>query len=90
MDYFNNRYNASTSWKENTNRHDPNFLEQKKSMDTLICAVERILKKVDILCVLIGISPSFYPVEYWDIGLKYLIKGLDKLGLNTLELLGRN
>lgn len=90
MDYFNNRYNASTSWKENANRHDPNFIEQKKSMDTLICAVERILKKVDINCVLIGISPSFYPVEYWNAGLKYLIEGLDKLGLNTLELLERN
>lgn len=43
--------------------------------------VEKIMEKTEIKYVLIGISPSFYPVEYWANGLTYLICGLESLGI---------
>lgn len=87
MDYFNNRYNASTSWAETPNRHDLSFPEQKVLMDKLFDGVKRVMELTEVRYVLIGISPSFYPVEYWAEGLKYLIGGLELLGLPVSNLL---
>jgi len=81
MDYFNNRYNASTSWMENQNRHDPSFSEQIGMMNKLFDGIKKVMELVEIKYVLIGISPSFYPVEYWSDGLQYLVKGLDDIGV---------
>lgn len=87
MDYFNNRFNASTSWEEDDERHDLSFLQQTILMDRLIASIEKLMGIVDIKCILIGISPSFYPVEYWKLGLEYLITGLKKIGLDVDNLL---
>lgn len=81
MDYFNNRYNASTSWTECQKRHDPNFAQQQHEMDKLIASIESIKKRTCIKYVLIGISPSFYPVEYWEGGLNYLLTELQRIGI---------
>lgn len=81
MDYFNNRYNASTGWKECRERHDPNFAQQQYEMDKLIANIESIKQRTCIKYVLIGISPSFYPVEYWEDGLNYLITELQRIGI---------
>lgn len=81
MDYFNNRYNASTSWMENSSRHDPTFAEQIEMMNQLFDGIEKVMELVEIRYVLIGISPSFYPAEYWADGLQYLVKGLHKIGV---------
>lgn len=81
MDYFNNRYNASTSWMENKDRHDPPFDRQKILMDALFEGLKSILKLTEVCYVMIGISPSFYPVEYWRDGLRYLVDGLDSIGI---------
>lgn len=81
MDYFNNRYNASTSWMENQHRHDPSFAEQMEMMNKLFTGIKKVMKLVEIKYVMIGISPSFYPVEYWSDGLQYLVKGLNDLGV---------
>lgn len=87
MDYFNNRYNASTSWADIPNRHDPSFPEQKILMNKLFDGVKKVQELTEIRYVLIGISPSFYPVEYWNDGLRYLIGGLEALGLPVANLL---
>lgn len=81
MDYFNNRYNASTSWMENQHRHDPSFAEQMVMMNKLFAGIKEVMKLVEIKYVMIGISPSFYPVEYWSDGLQYLVRGLSNLGV---------
>ena len=81
MDYFNNRYNASTNWMENQNRHDLSFLQQKVLMDKLLGGVKNVMEQTEIRYVLLGISPSFYPVEYWRDGLCYLVRGLENIGL---------
>lgn len=87
MDYFNNRYNASTSWAETPNRHDPSFPEQKVLMHKLFDGLKCVMELTEIRYVLIGVSPSFYPVEYWAEGLRYLISGLTALGLPVSNLL---
>jgi len=83
MDYFNNRYNASTSWRENQDRYDPDFVQQKHTMDKLIASIENISKITNIQYVLIGISPSFYPAEYWEDGLNYITTGLQRIGIGV-------
>lgn len=83
MDYFNNRYNASTSWEENQERHDPSFILQKQEMDKLISTIGSLNEHSIIRYVLIGISPSFYPVEYWKEGLNYLVTELQRVGIGV-------
>lgn len=81
MDYFNNRYNASTDWYKNKSRNDPDLNEQKATIDIMIENIKAIHKVAPIKYVLIGISPSFYPVEFWKDCLSYLLNELKKIGL---------
>lgn len=83
MDYFNNRYNASTDWKNNPRRLDTPFLQQKMLMDDLVDAVSRIHRRSQIIFLLLGISPSFYPVEFWEDGLTYLLTQLKSIGVGV-------
>lgn len=83
MDYFNNRYNASTSWMENKITNNPDIMQQKQEIDRLINTIKKITKITEIKYVLIGISPSFYPVEYWESGLNYLTENLKKIGIGV-------
>ena len=91
MDYFNNRYNASTDWKDNPNRLDTSFSAQQKLMDDLVVAVSKIRLKADIKYLLLGFSPSFYPVEFWADGIKYLLTELNKVGIGAgIEILKKH
>lgn len=83
MDYFNNRYNASTDWNENPNRLDTPFYKQKELIDELVSTVSRIHQRTKIEFLLIGISPSFYPAEFWADGLKYLLHQLHEVGVGA-------
>lgn len=87
MDYFNNRYNGSDEWKDLPTRHDQPLDIQKQEM-TRICEsfvkaglVERIRH------VSIGISPSFYPSEFWEEAMTFLLHGLVASGLPLSDLL---
>ncbi|MFW5804737.1 MAG: hypothetical protein ACOCWG_05860, partial [bacterium] len=74
MDFFNNRYNGSSNWEENFDKHDPGIEEQqvimRKFFETL-SAYDLISR---ITNTAIAISPGFYPVEYWKLGMDSLIK----------------
>lgn len=76
MDYFNNRFNGSTSWSTENYHNNPSICEQKHRMDELCQSVKDIDAIIPINYVLIGVSPSFYPCEYWNCGLEYLINNL--------------
>lgn len=89
MDYFNNRYNGSTSWRTDGGSNDLSFEEQRKSMDILLSNVQHINTFMPIKYILVGVSPSFYPAEYWKIGLNYLLEGLKNIGLNVQGLIDR-
>ena len=87
MDYFNNRYNGSDEWKDHPARHDQPLELQKEEMtrisESLVGAglVERIRH------VSIGISPSFYPSEFWEEAMTFLLRGLVASGLPVSDLL---
>lgn len=82
MDYFNNRYNGSTNWRNEAINNDYSFNEQCKQID-LLCYYISKLKKYNIDCLYIGVSPSFYPVEFWETGISYLIHKLGNSGINV-------
>lgn len=65
LDYFNNRYNGCSNWQHKHRIHNPNFYEIEKSLFRFINFLEmtNLLKKIDNVTV--GISPGFFPSEYW-------------------------
>jgi len=87
MDYFNNRYNGSSEWRDQATRHDQPLARQKQAMqricDQLVAAdlVGRIRH------VSVGISPSFYPSEFWQEATTFLLRGLVSSGLPATDLL---
>ena len=82
MDYFNNRYNGSTSWKIDGQSFDPPFDEQVSEMKKLGVLIGEVNSVTPVSCVYIGLSPSFYPVEFWKTGLSCL---LDILSENSID-----
>jgi len=87
MDYFNNRYNGSTSWQLDDNGKDFPMDEQKQRMREIASSLKMINGLVPIKYILIGLSPSFYPAEYWEEGLCFLLRELDNSGINVQALL---
>lgn len=87
MDYFNNRYNGSTSWKQDEIGNDYSLDEQKIKMIEIFRCLKSINNTIPIKYVLIGLSPSFYPSEYWGKGLQYLLEGLNDAGIHVESLL---
>ena len=83
MDYFNNRYNASTSWRTDGVSFNPSFSVQKTEIEKLCLELGSINAKHRIACIYIGISPSFYPSEFWKSGLSYLLKKLDEVSIDV-------
>lgn len=82
MDYFNNRYNGSTSWRQDPQGKDYPFDEQILRMDEIFQAVTLINTTTSIKYILLGLSSSFYPAEYWGRGLKYMENGLRAAGIS--------
>ena len=85
MDSLNNRYNGDSDWHL-IEGYDPNIIEQFNVIDQLLnhITIKGLARK--IIHTSIGISPSFYPSEYWKLGLKYLISSLIDAGINLIDL----
>lgn len=87
MDYFNNRFNGSTSWKQDSSfLHDPNLEIQKKVMLILCNELGKLNKMHHIDYVFIGVSPSFYPAEFWKSGLSFLFQMLINNGIDVRDI----
>lgn len=85
MDYFNNRYNGSSDWQSGDGHHNPNLEEQFIMIDNITEALRKVLNMSNIVHTAIGVSPSFYPSEYWVSGIKYLLDSLDSININVEE-----
>lgn len=87
MDYFNNRFNGSTSWaQEKQFSHDPEMAVQKKVISTLCKTLGKMNKIHPFDYIFIGVSPSFYPTEFWRSGLYYLFEMLISNGIDVNDL----
>lgn len=90
MDYFNNRYNGSTDWNDFPKTKDHPLADQFDQIEK-ICAhlqssgLSKLIKHTSI-----GVSPSFYPVEYWEKGICKLLQSLDNIGISVEEILNGN
>jgi len=82
MDFFNNRFDGNSAWREADRCHDPSLEMQqilvKKIFDVL---KDRNLEE-RIVDVSLCLSPSFFPAEFWQ--------PISEMILNKLHLMGVN
>lgn len=83
MDFFNNRYNGSTDWNMEGS-HDPDINQQKGVINSICNEIMKSSLINKILHVSIGLSPSFYPTEYWCNGLTTVLNELKKCKLKII------
>ena len=87
MDYFNNRFNGSTSWQQDRSLlRDPNIEVQKETMFKLCNELGNLNKMHHIDYVFVGVSPSFYPAEFWGKGLHFLFRMLINNGIDVRDI----
>lgn len=79
LDYFNNRFNGDSDYMTNENRHDPPISEVKRMADDLLAALSTVSCR--IVSVAVGISPGFFPAEYWQEMIDHLRPGLHELSV---------
>lgn len=86
MDSLNNRYNGDSDWKNEGAYYDNDIFSQISDIDNLInlITIHNLVKKIRHTSI--GISPSFYPVEFWKPVTQYLLKSLIKCGIDLSEL----
>ncbi|WP_186146223.1 hypothetical protein [Burkholderia gladioli] len=77
MDYFNNRYDGDSGWRERTDRLDPKMSDIIHKIDVLVDALAR--SRAEIEDVVIAFSPGFFPAEYWQEADNRLRAGLEKI-----------
>ncbi|HVF88863.1 MAG TPA: hypothetical protein VNH22_02275, partial [Blastocatellia bacterium] len=63
MDYFNNRFDGRPDWEAVRDRHDPALDDTLKNIDRFF--EHWIGKGISVSDVSVGISPGFFPAEYW-------------------------
>ena len=83
MDFFNNRFNGSTDWKVNSN-HDQDIDQQKSIIKSFCDAIAQSGLLNKIVHISIGLSPSFYPSEFWHSGLETLVYELKRNGFKII------
>lgn len=72
LDYFNNRFDGRPDWKKQSSRHDPSITQVLEQVDDVFQQLrDSQIKLVDI-CV--GVSPGFFPAEFWQTTLKQIRK----------------
>lgn len=86
MDSLNNRYNGNSHWKDECCYYDNDIFSQIADIDTLIGLIREHNLAKKIRHTSIGISPSFYPVEFWKPVTGYLLRALIKCGIDVDEL----
>jgi hypothetical protein len=86
LDYFNNRFDGSSDWETDPHRnHDIRFSQQQRSLQSVFSALKKEKLIARIMDTSIGISPGFYPSEYWEPMVSHLILEGKKAGLDLSE-----
>ncbi|MCU1485587.1 MAG: hypothetical protein JWN67_2333 [Actinomycetia bacterium] len=65
LDYFNNRYDCDTDWRERPSRHDPDLATVLRMVDDVFDSLEETYTLGRIEDVATAISPGFFPSELW-------------------------
>ena len=82
MDYFNDRFDGNSSWlKENKRIHEANLETQLQQIEQVFTSLKAKKIVEQIVNTSIGISPGFYPAEFWSITVPEVIKEAKKVGI---------
>jgi hypothetical protein len=82
MDYFNDRFDGNSSWKkENRRVHEVNVKDQLKQIEQIFIALKDKNIVERIVDTSIGISPGFYPAEFWPITVSKVLEISKKIGI---------
>ena len=83
MDYFNNRFDGESKWEARVHIHNPDLGAQKHRVKEFCEKLKSSEIGGKIKDVTIGISPKFFPAEYWQPLTEYLVKQLHLAGVNV-------
>jgi len=86
LDYFNNRFDGNSHWQEPGSRsYDPRFTRQKQHLRSVIQGIKKRGLSGRIIDTSIGISPGFYPAEFWQPMVEAINKEMMGLGINLTK-----
>ena len=86
LDYFNNRFDGNSHWQEPGSRsYDPRFTRQKQHLRNVIQGIKKRGLSGRIIDTSIGISPGFYPAEFWKPMVEAINKEMMGLGVNLTK-----
>jgi hypothetical protein len=67
MDYFNNRFDRDSYWREATHpRHDPDLPAMTRALEEMFAALGRTGVGARIESIAVALSPGFFPAEFWS------------------------
>ena len=82
MDYFNDRFDGNSSWKEENKRvHEISLEAQLQQIEQVFANLKERGIAERIVDTSIGISPGFYPAEFWSTTVPKVIKECNKIGI---------
>jgi hypothetical protein len=86
MDYFNDRFDGSSNWEEENKRiHDVSLESQLKQIELVFSYLKKRNIVPHIVDTSIGISPSFYPAEFWSTTVPGVLNACEKIGIKLNE-----
>ena len=79
MDYFNNRYDGDSDWRERKNQFDPPLQNILAKIDQLTEALMDFGLAPRIENIAIAFSPGFFPAEHWEQAGDRLVPAFEQL-----------
>lgn len=79
MDYFNNRYDGDSDWRQRNGKLDPPLQQILAKIDELTGALAdtEIAPRIEQMAV--AFSPGFFPAEHWSAAADRLLPALERL-----------
>ena len=87
LDYFNNRFDGNSRWREDSSARsfDPQFTKQKQHLKRIVRGIKQKNLQDRIIDTSIGISPGFFPAEFWEPMVNEIYNDLRTLGINLTK-----
>jgi hypothetical protein len=82
MDYFNNRYDRDSDWRDRPNRLDPSEPTILGKIDEFFAVLDKFGVAERVEDVTVALSPGFFPAEYWSASVERIERHLAALGMD--------
>jgi hypothetical protein len=81
MDFFNNRYDRDSDWRQRPDKLDPHEPAVLAKIDEFFEALHAFRVASLVENVSVALSPGFFPAEYWPASVERVERHLEALGL---------